>query len=519
MHFRFTRRRKLAMLTFLRHDFKASVAVFFVALPLCLGISLASGTPLQSGLIAGVVGGVVVPLISKSSLSVSGPAAGLTSICAVAISKLGTIELFFVAVALAGVLQSVVGMLRLGGFTHLIPSSVVKGMLTAIGITLILKQLPFLFGYSQDFGKEIVDGIIRWKSDSAVFLRPENKPSLGVLIVVAATFLVHKMWNPTVGKLLTFLPRTFGAVIVGSVVAHAVGVFVPALALRPEHFAFIPAVDLFRFSVPDLSQVLGNYELLKTAIIICLISSLETLLSIEAVDNLDPYHRLTPQNRELVAQGTANFASGVLGGIPITAVIVRSAANVEAGARSKLSSLLHGIWLLLTVAVGAFFVGHIPNGVLAVILIQTGYSLARPSTMSVMVRAGREQFVPFVITVLAILFTDLLVGVGIGIVFAIYYLIKHTYRAGFTFNTHREGHIQYFQIVLALNVTFLNKRRILETLEEIPQYSVVEIDGTHSVYIDTDVLGVFHSFKAKALSRHIALTMRGIPECVLDTQH
>ncbi|MBD0295478.1 MAG: SulP family inorganic anion transporter, partial [Flavisolibacter sp.] len=258
--------------------------------------------------------------------------------------------------------------------------------------------------------------------------------------------------------------------------------------------------------------VLSNKEIWKNAVVICFVATLETLLSIEAIDKIDPYNRITPQNRELIAQGTGNFLSGLLGGIPITAVIVRSSANAEAGGKTRLSGFTHGVWLLLVVLFAVPLVNLIPYAVLAVILIRTGYNLAKPKMIYSVYRQGREQFLPFIVTIVAILFTDLLIGVLIGVAYSIYFLIKHTYRAGYTIKQRTEGHIKHITIELALNVSFLNKKRIMDMLDKIPEYSVVDIIGSDSVYIDNDILEIFQDFKAKAHNKHIQLTLKDIPE-------
>lgn len=257
----------------------------------------------------------------------------------------------------------------------------------------------------------------------------------------------------------------------------------------------------------------------KVALTICFVASLETLLSVEAIDKLDPYNRITPQNRELVAQGTGNFFSGLLGGLPITAVIVRSSANAEAGARTKLSSFFHGVWLLVLVTLAAAWVNAIPYCVLAVILVRTGYNLAKPRMMLDVYRQGREQFVPFIVTVVAILFTDLLIGVCIGVAYAGYFILKNTYKAGYTLEVRPEGHSTYYYFRMAINVSFLNKKKLKDELEKIPEYSTVEIDGSHSVYIDHDILEVVSEFKSKAHHKHIALILRGIKEVEVLTAH
>jgi MFS superfamily sulfate permease-like transporter len=263
---------------------------------------------------------------------------------------------------------------------------------------------------------------------------------------------------------------------------------------------------------PNFQTAFSNAAIWKNAVIICFIATLETLLSIEAIDKLDPYNRVTPQNRELLAQGTGNILSGMLGGIPITAVIVRSSANAEAGAKTKLSAFTHGIWLLLTVLLAVPLVNRIPYSVLAIVLIQTGYNLTKPSMIASVYKQGREQFMPFIVTIISILFTDLLIGVLIGIGYSVYFLIKHTYRAGYTLKEETVNNQKYYRIELALNVSFLNKKRFIELLDSIPNNSSVAIIGTNSVYIDHDILEVFHDFKSKAKLKNIQLTLKDIPD-------
>ncbi|MEP7372556.1 MAG: SulP family inorganic anion transporter [Chitinophagaceae bacterium] len=505
-----TRKTRFYFLSFLKHDFKASITVFFVALPLCLGISLASSAPLYSGLISGIVAGLVVGLISKSHISVSGPAAGLTAICAAAIIELGSIEVFFLSVALAGLIQVLLGVFKLGGFTHFIPSTVIKGMLAAIGIILISKQVPLLLGYdkadfwtkelfnvfSLDHGFEHVKNIYTQSSAGAVVIALS---SLGLLIV----------WKKTLAKKIPFLPTSFVLVLFGILMALLFK-NIPALTLQESQFVNIPADMFSEIKLPDYHSVFTNAAIWKNAVVICIVACLETLLSIEAVDKIDPYNRITPQNRELIAQGTGNFISGLLGGLPITAVIVRSSANAEAGARTKLSGIFHGLWLFVFAFFAAFLLNLIPYCVLAVILVRTGYNLAKPKMIRSVYKLGREQFMPFLVTVIAILFSDLLIGVGIGVAYAAYYIFKNTYKAGFTLQKKNEGHSNHYYFRLAINVSFINKKKLKDELEKIPDYSIVDIDGTHSVYIDYDVIEVINEFKAKAHHKHIELHLQGI---------
>jgi MFS superfamily sulfate permease-like transporter len=507
------RKARFYFLSFLKHDFKASITVFFVALPLCLGIALASGVPMYSGLLAGIIGGIVVTLISKSQLSVSGPAAGLTAICAAAITDLGAIEIFFLSVAVAGLLQILLGIFRLGGFTHFIPSAVIKGMLTAIGIILISKQIPALIGYDKpEFWSNELFNIITLKHVFNNFDSLYKHSSTGVMLIAALSIIFLYIWQRTLAKKISFLPSAFISVFFGVLLAFVFQQYFPQLALKPTQFVNIPKDIFSQIKFPEFDALFSNTAIWRNAVVICFVATLETLLSIAAIDKLDPYNRITPQNRELVAQGAGNFLSGMLGGIPITAVIVRSSANAEAGGKTKLSSIAHGIWLLLAVLFAIPVINLIPYCVLSVILIRTGYNLAKPKMIVSVYKQGREQFLPFIITVIAILFTDLLIGVLIGIAYSIYFLIKHTYRAGFTMSERTEGHIKHINIELAMNVSFLNKKKIMEMLDGLPEYTVVEINGSDSVYIDRDVLEIFQDFKAKAHHKHIQLILKDIPE-------
>jgi len=501
------------LLSFFKHDFKASINVFFVALPLCLGISLVSNVPVYAGLIAGVIGGIVISLMSDSNLSVSGPAAGLTAICASAIHELGAIEIFFLSVSIAGILQFLLGVLKLGGFSHFIPSSVIKGMLTAIGIILISKQVPVLIGYNKpDFWTNELFNIITFNHAFEKMGDLAKNISPGAIIITTSSVLMMFFWEQLLARRINFLPVSFVIVVFAAVLAFLLKTYFPSVRLSDSQYVNLPKNIFRQVTLPDFHLLFSNQAIWKNAILICFVATLETLLSIVAIDKLDQYNRVTSQNRELIAQGAGNFLSGILGGIPITAVIVRSSANAESGARTRLSAFTHGVWLLLAVLFAAPLVNLIPYSVLGVILVRTGFNLAKPKMIMAVYRQGREQLFPFVITVIAILFTDLLIGVLIGIVYSIYFIIKHTYRAGYTLTEKNDGHIKHYTIELALNVSFLNKKRFLEMLDKIPAYSMVEIIGSKSVYIDNDVLEIFHDYRSKAHAKHIQLSLQDIPD-------
>lgn len=506
-------------LAFRKHDLKASGTVFFVALPLCLGISLASGAPVQAGLLAGMIGGLVIAPLSGSQLSVSGPAAGLTAICAAAIADSG-LDAFFVSVALAGLFQILLGLARLGGFTHFIPSAVIKGMLAAIGIILISKQIPALIGYDKpEFWSNELFNIFTFRHVFSNVQSLWDSITPGAVLIAALSLGMLRIWKTTLAKRFPFLPTSFVTVLFGVLLAITFARFFPQFSLHSGQFVQIPSDFLQAIRLPDFTALPLHKTVWENALVICFVASLETLLSIEAIDKLDAQNRITPQNRELVAQGTGNFLSGILGGLPVTAVIVRSSANAEAGAKTWLAGFTHGIWLLMAVLLAASYVNMIPYCVLAAILIRTGYNLAKPSMFWAVWQQGREQFLPFIVTIGAILFTDLLIGVLLGVAFSIYFLIKHTYRAGFTIKEWQEGHIRHFEIDLALNVSFLNKKRIAGLLDKIPEYAVVKISGTDSVYIDHDILEIFQQYKSKAHLKHIELILQGIPEVQTISLH
>ncbi len=515
-----TRKTRFYFLSFLKHDFKASITVFFVALPLCLGISLASDAPVYSGLIAGILGGTIVALISKSHISVSGPAAGLTAICASAVTDMGSIELFFLSVSIAGLLQVLLGVFKLGGFTHFIPSTVIKGMLAAIGILLISKQIPFLLGYDKpDFWTRELFNVFSFNHGFEHVKNIYSGSSAGAIIIALSSLVLLIAWKKTLAKKLSFLPTSFVVVVFGVLLALLFKHYIPALALKPSQFVNVSSNLFSEIKLANLNSIFSGSVIWKTAVVICLVASLETLLSIEAVDKIDPYNRITPQNRELIAQGTGNFFSGLIGGLPITAVIVRSSANAEAGARTKLSAIFHGIWLFIFAFFIASLLNLIPYCILAVILIRTGYNLAKPKMIRSVYKLGREQFLPFIVTTVAILFTDLLIGVGIGVAYAAYFIFKNTYKAGFTLQIKKEENILHHYFRLAINVSFINKKKLKDELEKIPDRSIVHIDGAHSVYIDYDVIEVINEFKVKAHHKHIELHLEGIPDVETISAH
>ena len=496
--------------TNLPNDFAASIVVFLVALPLCLGIALGSNAPLFSGIIAGIVGGIVIGLLSGSQLSVSGPAAGLTAIVVVAIGKLPSFEAFLLGVVLCGVFQIILGFIRAGILGDYVPNCVIKGMLAAIGIILILKQLPHLIGYDKNF---LGDESFLQRDNENTFsgiLRAFSAITPGAAIIGGISLIIFIAWEKFIAK------KKFGKAVPAPlvVVLLAVGLNVlfnaisPAYTLGPEHLVNIPIAnspgEFFSFfTSPDWSQF-TNKQVWITGVTIALVASLETLLSIEAIDDLDPYQRVTPTNRELKAQGVGNLVSGLIGGLPITSVIVRSSANVNAGARSKMSTVFHGMLLLLCVALIPGLLNLIPTAALAAILIYTGYKLAKPSLFAAFYRKGWDQFLPFIITILAILFTDLLTGVLIGIGVGLFFIIRSNFKTSvLVVHDHNK-----FLVRLRKDVSFLNKPIIKNKLEMVPENASVIIDTSRADFIDKDIVEVIEDFMLHAHLKNIKVAVK-----------
>ncbi|MBK8563278.1 MAG: SulP family inorganic anion transporter [Saprospiraceae bacterium] len=499
-----------------KEDMPASLVVFLVATPLCLGIALASGAPLFSGIIAGIVGGIVVGLVSGAPLGVSGPAAGLAVIVLNAIATLGSWEAFLLSVVIAGILQLALGYLRAGIIGYYFPSSVIKGMLAGIGLIIILKQIPHAFGYDA-----VPEG------DEA-FLQPDNQNTFselsnmldfiqpGAVIVTLVSLAILVLWDqPFMKKIKLFhwVQGPLVAVIAGIVLNQLFLVAIPSLAIGGKHLVQLPVADgigsfLGLFSMPDFSQ-LTNVAVYTTAFTIAIIASLETLLCVEATDKLDPYKRVTPTNRELKAQGIGNIISGLIGGLPVTQVIVRSSANIQSGGKTKTSAIMHGVLILVAAVSIPKLLNLIPLATLAAILFVVGYKLAKPALFSAMYHLGWYQFLPFLVTVLGIVFTDLLIGIGLGMAVAVFIILltnlKNPYFAAE--EPHAVG--DPIRIKLSEEVSFLNKAAILETLDHIPENSKVEIDATKSVHIDYDVYEIIREFEEKAKMRNIDLTLKG----------
>ncbi len=503
----------------LKYDLPASVVVFLVALPLCLGIAMASGAPLFAGLLTGIIGGIVVAAISGSQLSVSGPAAGLTVIVLGAIEKLGTYEVFLLAVVLAGLMQLILGIVRAGMVGNYFPSSVIVGMLAAIGITIILKQIPHAVGYDSSFFGE--ESFLQLNHDNTFTALSKAASSInyGVLIICIVSLLILILW-PRIKK-LSFIPAPLLVVLIGILLGQAFDA--TPLSLKDGHMVVIPVVQSFGefmglFTLPDFGAII-NGDVWVVAFTIAVIASLETLLSIEAVDKIDPQKRVSPTNRELIAQGVGNMSSGLLGGLPMTSVIVRSSANVNSGGRTRQSAMLHGLWMLLAVLVIPRVINLIPLSSLAAILLLTGYKLAKAKLFREMWAKGWDQFIPFMITILAIIFTDLLMGVGIGLVVAMFFILRNNMSNAFKYSIEEQGQGSKLVITLSEEVSFLNKALIQKALYNLPKRTTeVIIDGRQSRFIDKDVIEVINDFRQNATGKGIKtelidiVNMKNVPD-------
>ncbi len=492
-------------------DLPSSVVVFLVALPLCLGIALGSNAPLFSGLIGGIVGGIVIGLLSGSHLSVSGPAAGLTAIVAAAILRLEVYETFLLAVVLAGVLQVVLGFLKAGVLGDYIPSCVIKGMLAAIGLILILKQLPHLVGYSKDYvGDETFiqrDGENTFSELGKMFSHVLPVAALIGLLSLIIQVIWDKFLVPR-HKVFKLIPAPLIVVLAAVGINEWINSTNPGAAIDNSHLVNIPIASSLAeftsfFTFPDFGA-LTNLNVWTTALTIALVASLETLLNIEAADELDPYKRVTPTNRELKAQGIGNMVSGLIGGLPLTSVIVRTSANVNAGAKSKQSTIMHGVFLLLSVALIPGLLNRIPLSALAGILVYTGFKLAKPSIFREHYKKGMSQFLPFVITILAILFTDLLIGIVIGCIAGLFFVVRSNFRSAvFVVNDQNN-----YLFRLRKDVSFLNKPIIKNKLEEVPENAYVLIDATRADFIDRDIVEVIEDFQKHAHLKNIRVELK-----------
>lgn len=499
---------------FFKRDGPAGTVVFLVALPLCLGIALASGAPLFAGIIAGAVGGIVVSVLSGSQLSVSGPAAGLTVIVASAIQDLGSYQTFLSAVVLAGVIQFLLGVLRLGAIADYVPNSVIKGMLAAIGLVIILKQIPHALGRDKDYEGDfsfLEKGETNTLTD---ILTSVLSASPGAVVIAGISLLILVYWDGVAaraGRMMQLVPAPLVVVAAGIGINHTLGLFLPGWKMvEPEHMVALPVAgsvsDYFRqFTSPDFTA-LGNQKVWMVAATLAAVASLESLLSLEAADRLDPYKRISPPNRELRAQGVGNLVSGLLGGLPITSVVVRTSANVYAGAMTWMSSFIHGILLFASTMLIPAVLNWTPLACLASILIVIGYKLTRPVLYRKMFELGWSQFIPFLVTVTAIVFTDLLKGVLVGIACGVFFVIRTNHHDAITVVNQDNYYLMRFN----KDASFVNKNELRTRLRKIPDGSHVIIDGRKALFIDHDIREAVEDFKQLAPYKNITLEFKNI---------
>lgn len=498
-------------------DLSSGLVVFLVALPLCLGIALASGAPLFSGVVSGIVGGIVVGFLSGSNTSVSGPAAGLTAVVLAQIATLDSFEAFLLAVMIAGVMQLGLGLVRAGAFASFVPTSVIKGLLAAIGITLILKQIPHVFGHDTDPEGEMAFSQPDHENTFSELIAMLGDLHLGAAVIgllSLALLIVWARWEP-LNK--SRVPAPLAVVVFGLAMAAAFDALGGPWAISSSHLVQVPVTSdlaglfgLLRF--PDFSQW-ANPGIYTAAVTIAVVASLETVLNLEAVDKLDPEQRTSPPNRELWAQGAGNIVSGLLGGLPVTSVVIRGSVNVDAGAKTKRSAIFHGVLLLVAVVALPRALNHIPLSCLAAILLVTGFRLASPALLRKMWSAGREQFIPFAATVLGIVFTDLLIGLGIGMAVSLGFILHRQFKRPLRriSETHLDGEVLHIE--LPEQVDFLDQTKIQQVLDDIPRGSHVLLDAQNTEYIDPDVLAVIREYRElQAPARGVHLSMVGFHE-------
>ncbi|UKM65714.1 SulP family inorganic anion transporter [Flavobacteriaceae bacterium GSB9] len=506
----------------IKKDLPASIVVFFVALPLCLGIALASGAPLFSGLIAGIIGGIVVGALSGSKVGVSGPAAGLAAIVLTAIGSLGGYQNFLVAVVLGGAIQLLFGVLKAGIIGYYFPSSVIKGMLTGIGIIIILKQIPHFFGY--DAEPEGADSFFETSGENtfSAILNMVDNITLGSLLIGAIGLAILILWDRVLtkkAKIFQLIQGPLVAVVLG-IIFYSITKSHDTLAISSSHLVSVPVPDdtasfLAQFSFPNFA-VITNPDVWIVAFTIALVASLETLLCVEATDKLDPHKNVTPTNRELLAQGTGNIISGMIGGLPITQVIVRSSANIQSGGESKMSAIIHGFFLLISVILIPTLLNMIPLSVLAAILLVVGYKLAKPSLFKTMYKLGWKQWVPFIVTILGIVFIDLLYGIGLGLLVGIVVILLKSYQNSHFLHIEDKSNGKHkIKMTLAEEVTFFNKGAILKELDSLPKDTYLELNLLKTRYLDNDIIEILEDFLFKAKERNIDIKLvskRGIEE-------
>ena len=499
----------------LKADFASGLVVFLVALPLCLGIAMASGAPLFSGIISGIIGGVVVGYLSTSHLSVSGPAAGLTAIVLTAISDLGAFDVFLTSVFIAGIIQLLLGFIKAGSISNYFPTNVIEGMLAGIGIIIILKQLPHAFGYDSDFEGD--ESFLQFDGNNTIssILGLLNYVKLGSIVITSVSLAILISWDKvSFLKKLKLVPGALIAVIIGVVLNEIFIISGSSLEIAKEHLVSLPiptSIDEFKaiLVTPNFAEI-TNPKVWMIGLTIAIVASIETLLCIEAADRMDLQKRYTDTNVELKAQGIGNLISSLLGGLPMTSVVVRTSANNNAGAKSKMSAIIHGLLLFISVLAIPTILNKIPLATLAAILLMVGYKLAKPATFLHFWQKGKYQFVPFIATLLAVVFTDLLKGVALGIIISIIFVLKGNLKRAYSFKKEEYAEGDVIHINLAQEVSFLNKAAIKSTLNDIPEHSKVIIDASETVYIAHDILDLIREFKTtRAVDNKIKVKLKG----------
>lgn len=510
---------KTSIFNSFKTDLSASVVVFLVAVPLCLGIALASGAPLMSGVIAGIIGGIIVGLISGSALGVSGPAAGLAVIVFSAIQELEAFPIFLAAVVISGIIQILLGVAKAGIIGYYFPSAVIKGMLSAIGIIIFLKQIPHAVGYDADPEGDLEFFQPDGENTFSELIKMMDYIQEGALVIFVISMFILILWErPFMKKIKIF------QVVQGPLVVVTAGIVInqlfsgSSLYIDETHMVSLPVAGTFtefinQFTFFDPSAMLRK-DVLIIGATIAVVGSLETLLCVEATDKLDPQKRITPTNRELIAQGTGNIFSGMIGGLPITQVIVRSSANIQSGGKSKLSAIFHGILLLVSVISIPHVLNLIPLSSLAAILIVVGYKLAKPSLFKQMFAAGKSEFIPFIVTIVGIIFTDLLVGILLGLTVGIFQILYHNFKKPYAVTTLSDNGATKLRLELSENLTFLNKASIIETISHLPDDCDITIDASRSHFIHPDILEILEDFRQNAEYRKIKLELIG-----LDNKH
>lgn len=510
--------KKINLFANLKSDFASGLVVFLVALPLCLGIAMASGAPLFSGIIAGIIGGIVVGALSTSHLSVSGPAAGLTAIVLTAISDLGAFNIFLMAVLIGGIMQLILGFVKAGSISNYFPTNVIEGMLAGIGVIIILKQIPHALGVSALFDGNETFVLDDGSNAISAIGNALSAISPGALMITVISLSILLLWERVEFlRKIKVIPGALVAVVISIILNEVFTSMGSAFAVSPEHLVSLPVPESFSelsaiIVTPDFSAITDS-RVWVTGMTIAVVASIETLLCIEAADRMDSQKRYTNTNVELKAQGIGNILSGLLGGLPMTSVVVRTSANNNAGAKSKLSTIIHGFFLLISVLSIPALLNKIPLATLAAILLLVGYKLAKPALFVRFYARGKYQFIPFIATLASVVFLDLLKGVAIGIAISILFILRGNIKRAYQFRREQYKNGDVILINLAQEVSFLNKAAIKLTLANIPENSQVIIDASDTVYIAHDILDLINEFRTtRAIDENIEVKLKGFKE-------